>query len=289
MENLAQIIPMIIATPMVLFWVFLYLKYSRSFDEYINALPEEGYPLKSLYFIGMGFMSLIKYDMNTPKARKRIKEIAEIKGEKYAGFFYYGIKAATFTFYLTFLPIAILFGVISEEPVMILVGVCLVILLVRYLEKDINDKLESRREELLLDLPQVLSKMSLLINSGMTLREAWDKVAMTGERCLYMEMRETSSEVENGVPLLDAFRNFADRCSLKQIRKVTSTLIQNMQKGNSELSYFLGEMSSEMWEEKKNLVRQKGEKASTNLLLPIGLIFVGIMLLVIVPVLSSGF
>jgi len=172
---------------------------------------------------------------------------------------------------------------------MLVVGLCLAVLVVRYLEKDINDKLEERREELMLDLPQVLSKMALLINSGMVMREAWVKVSQTGERALYQEMRTTSSEMANGASDLEAFRNFADRCSVKSIRKVTSTLVQNMQKGNKELSYFLEEMSREMWEEKKNLVRQKGETAGTKLLIPVGMIFVGILILIIVPIFINGF
>ena len=55
------------------------------------------------------------------------------------------------------------------------------------------------------------------------------------------------------------------------------------------MSYFLAEMSREMWEEKKNLVRQKGETAGTKLLLPIGLIFIGILIMIIVPIFANGF
>ena len=88
---------------------------------------------------------------------------------------------------------------------------------------------------------------------------------------------------------MEAFREFADRCSLKAVRKVTSTLVQNMQKGNRELSYFLDEMSREMWEEKKNLVRQKGETAGTKLLIPMGLVFIGILMMIMVPVFGNGF
>ena len=121
------------------------------------------------------------------------------------------------------------------------------------------------------------------------MREAWVKVAYTGERALYQEMQITSQEMANGVPDLEALRNFADRCSLKDIRKVTSTIIQNMQKGNKELSYFLEEISREMWEEKKNLVRQKGEAAGTKLMIPTGMIFIGILIMVVVPIFANGF
>lgn len=289
MINWFQLIVMAAVTPMVGFWLFLYIKYQNSFDTYIQSLSKEDYKMPELFFIGMGFMNQVHYNLRSRKGIARIKEISEVKGRKYAEYYYYMIKGATFTYLLTLIPLAGILGVLADDPQMLLLGVCLAVLLVRYLEKDINDRLEERREELMLDLPQVLSKMALLINSGMVMREAWVKVSQTGERALYQEMRVASSEMANGASDLEAFRNFADRCSVKAIRKVTSTLIQNMQKGNKELSYFLEEMSREMWEEKKNLVRQKGETAGTKLLIPIGMIFIGILILIIVPIFMSGF
>ena len=288
MINWFQLGMMICATPFVLFWLFLYMKYKNTFHAYTDNLSSEEFRMPELFFIGMGFMNQVKYNLRTRKGRARIKEISEIKGQKYAEYYYYVIKGATFTYIWTLLPFVLILGAMSDNPMILLIGVCVVVLLVRYLEKDINDKLEERREELLLDLPQVLSKMALLINSGMVMREAWVKVSQTGERALYQEMRIASGEMANGASDLEAFRNFADRCSVRSIRKVTSTLIQNMQKGNQELSYFLEEMSREMWEEKKNLVRQKGETAGTKLLLPIAMIFGGILMLILVPVFIGG-
>lgn len=289
MVNWFQLGMMVCATPLVLLWLYLYIKYQNVFQAHITSLSSDEYRMPELFFIGMGFMSQIRYNLHSRKGCARMKEISEIKGRKYAEYYYFVIKGATFTYLLTFLPVAFLFGALTNEPMVLVIGVCTAILLVRYLEKDINDKLEARREELLLDLPQVLSKMALLINSGMIMREAWIRVSQTGERALYQEMRVTSGEMENGASDLEAFRNFADRCSVKSIRKVTSSLIQNMKKGNMELAYFLEEMSQEMWEEKKNLVRRKGEAAGTMLLLPIGMIFIGILILIIVPIFANGF
>lgn len=288
MINWFQLIVMLLVTPMAVFWLFLYNKYQNAFDAYIGNLSKDDYRMPELFFIGMGFMNLVHYNLYTRKGRARIKEISEVKGRKYAEYYYYITKGATFTYLLTLIPVAGVLGVLTDNPQILLVGVCLAILLVRYLEKDINDKLEERREELILDLPQVLSKMALLINSGMVMREAWVKVSSTGERALYQEMRITSNEMANGASDLEAFRNFSERCAVKQIRKMTSTLIQNMQKGNKELAYFMEEMSGEMWEEKKNLVRQKGETAGTKLLIPTGMIFIGILILIIVPVFAES-
>ena len=109
-------------------------------------------------------------------------------------------------------------------------------------------------------------------------------VSVTGDRALYQEMRNTSMEIENGVMETDAYRNFAERCNVKEIRKFASLVIQNLKKGNEELAYFLKDLSDEMWEVKKNEVKQKGEKANSRLLLPMMLIFIGILIMILVPV-----
>ena len=53
----------------------------------------------------------------------------------------------------------------------------------------------------------------------MVIREAWTKVAYTCDRAMYKEMQLTSEEMNNGVSELDALHNFAQRCSVKEIRK----------------------------------------------------------------------
>ena len=174
-------------------------------------------------------------------------------------------------------------GALGNSGLATVAGVGFAGLLMWYVEELMNDKLEAKRDELLAHLPQMLSKMTLLVNSGMVVREAWKKIAESGDRALNREMRLTVDEMNNGVAELDAYKNFADRCAIKEIRRFSSTMIQNMQKGNSEIAYFLKEMSDEMWEEKKHLVKRKGEAANSKLLIPTAMIFIGILILVMVP------
>ena len=86
---------------------------------------------------------------------------------------------------------------------------------------------------------------------------------------------------------MDAYRNFAERCGIKEIRRFSSTMIQNLQKGTSEVAYYLREMSDEIWEEKKHLVKRKAEAATSKLMAPMVLIFIGILGMVMVPVFLS--
>ena len=117
----------------------------------------------------------------------------------------------------------------------------------------------------------------------MVMRDAWDKVAATGTGVLYQEMQITKEEFRNGVSELEAYRNFADRCAVKEIRRFSSTMIQNLQKGNAEIAFFLREMADELWEEKKHLAKRKGEAANSRLMLPTGMIFLGILIMIMVP------
>ena len=100
-------------------------------------------------------------------------------------------------------------------------------------------------------------------------------------------MQNTNLEMENGVMEIDAYRNFAERCNVKEVRKFTSLIIQNLNKGNEELAYFMKDLSDEMWEVKKNEVKQKGEKANSQLLLPMMMIFIGILLIIMVPIMQQ--
>ena len=133
----------------------------------------------------------------------------------------------------------------------------------------------------------MLSKLLLLVKSGMPIREAWESVALDNEGILYKEMKITVEELSNGMIEIEAYKAFGERCSIKQIKKFSSLMIQNLQKGSAEVADFLRDMSKEAWEEKKNFVKRKGETASAKLVFPIGLIFVGVLIIIIVPMFGA--
>lgn len=271
------------ATVCVIGWFVLCAKYRNSFDEVIVGIDQEQYQMTELFFAGFGLMDLFHVDINSKKARKRIHEISEVTGKKYAQFHYYVMKGAEFTYgYLAF-TLLILLAAAAANAKLALLGIALAALAVLYLEQEMENKLTDRRDELLAEFPQVLSKLTLLVNSGMVMRDAWEKVSGTGTGILYQEMRVTTQEFHNGVTELEVYRNFAERCGLKEVRRFSSTMIQNLQKGNAEIAYFLREMADELWEEKKHLAKRKGEAINSKLMLPIGMIFIGILIMILVP------
>lgn len=281
--DIGRLFILVLATALVLIWIVLVKKYESVYETMVQSIDAEQYKYPELFCIGFSLMKFLKIDSKSKRARKRIKEIAEVQGKRYAEYYFYVINAAKWTYGFTILVFFVLLGALGNAPIAVLLGFVLSGLVMWYMEELMNDKLGERRDELLADMPQVLSKLTLLVNSGMVVREAWKKVAYGGERELYREMQTTVLEMQNGIAELEAYRNFAERCSIKQIRRFSSTMIQNMQKGNAEISFFLKELSDEMWEEKKHLVKRKGEAANSKLLLPMAMIFIGILVMVMVP------
>ena len=274
---------LLLATGLVLFWIILAKKYERPYADIISSIDPEKYKYPELFCIGFGLMKLFKVDGKSPRARKRIKEISEVQGRRYAQYYYYVINGAKWTYSFTVLVLLVLLGAMGNSLMLVFFGVFLAVALMFYLDELLNDQLSERRDEILAQMPQMLSKMTLLVNSGMVLRDAWKKIAFGSSGVLYQEMQETVQEIDNGTAELDAYRNFAERCTIKQARRFASTMIQNMQKGNAELTFYLKELSDEMWEEKKHLAKQKGEKANSSLLIPTAMIFIGILIMIIVP------
>lgn len=282
-----QFAVVVIATALTIGWIYLGHRYGDAYEEIIGTIDSEIYQMPELFYIGFGIMDMLHYDMRSKQARKRIHEIAEINGKKYAEYYFYVTRGAEFTYGYAALTLMFLLSAVTVNILLAGLGVVLAVLAAMYLEQEVDNKLSERRDALLSDFPQVLSKLTLLVNSGMVMREAWDKVASTGNSVMYQEMQITMQEFHNGVSELEAYRNFADRCALKEIRRFSSTMIQNLQKGNAEIAFFLREMADEMWEEKKHLAKRKGEAANSKLMLPTGLIFIGILVMIMVPAFSG--
>ena len=282
-----QFILLALATPFTLIWIYLAITGGKKYQKYTDSSFAKEFQMSELLCVGFSVMRILHISTKTRAAQAKIREVAEIKGKKYAEYYYYMLLGAKTTYTYTIVIVVMLLSAMSNNKGLLFMGLIVGGLLILYLDLALFDKLTARRQEILLDLPQVLSKLTLLVNSGMVLRDAWKRVSITGERVLYQEMQNTNLEMENGVAEIDAYRNFAERCNVKEIRKFTSLIIQNLNKGNEELAYFMKDLSDEMWEVKKSQVKQKGEKANTQLLLPMMLILIGILIMVMVPVMQQ--
>lgn len=184
----------------------------------------------------------------------------------------------------------------SDTLKMFILGILVVILLVLLKDYDIKKKVEERNNQIRRNFPEFVIKITLLINAGMTLSRAWKKISIDyyNQTCyisekefLYEEMLITLQEVNNGVSEIQAYEDFGKRCKIPEMMRFTTVIIQNLRKGNDRLVVTLQNQANEAWEIRKNNAKKAGEKASSKLLLPMGIMFIIILLLVMMPAFMS--
>jgi tight adherence protein C len=269
------------------FWIFLYIRYRRQYDEYLKAIDPKQFFMAELFFIGLGAIALFKIDLNTARYEAKKKKIEEVKGRRYAEFFNITILSGQITYILTIVPFSLFVACLANSMLFGGLGVMGSIVVAAYLDVEISNAVEKRRDNLLSDFPKVLSQLALLTNAGLPLKDALYQVALSGTGEIYEELKSTVSDMENGSSATEAMLSFADRCNLKEIRKFASMLLQNLQKGSRELAHYLHDMARDAWVEKKNMAKRKGEMAGQKLMMPIGIMFLGVVLMIIIPILSG--
>lgn len=153
---------------------------------------------------------------------------------------------------------------------------------------------EEKRRQMRLDYPEIVSKLTLLLGAGMTVKRAWRKIAEDARkkeksyvRFAYEEMRYTCREMESGVMESESYERFGKRCGLQEYIRLGALLSQNLRKGTKGLSQLLRMESTQAFEERKALAKRTGEEAGTKLLMPMFLMLGEVLIIVIVPAFLS--
>lgn len=268
-------------------WVVLLFVGSSRHKSMIDPLERKKYLFKDFYGVGFQLLEILNYSYDSPLDRKRKAQAQIVYGEQYAEY-YYRVNMAEKVTYASFcIVIAPLLGPLFKTPVMMVFGLIAAAVLWAYSDSKITDIIKAREEIITKDFCNVVSKMALLFNAGMITREAWQTIAATGQGTLYDEMRNAVDEMENGTSEVDAYINFGNRCGVPFVKKFTSMLVQTIIKGPKDVADFLKKESAVCWEEKKHIVRRQGEAAANKLMIPLGMILIGIFIMILVPVLSK--
>lgn len=180
----------------------------------------------------------------------------------------------------------------------ILIAVLLVSVLI-FLAQDerLNRQLVKRKLQLLADYPEIVSKMTLLLGAGMTIRGAIEKVALDyiknrkrnkyRKRYVYDELVIICREMQSGISEKTALDHLGKRCQMQCYSKFSTILQQNLKKGSQGLADLLSYEVSEAFETRKSIARKKGEEAGTKLLLPMLFMLVIVLVILLLPAFKS--
>lgn len=161
------------------------------------------------------------------------------------------------------------------------------------MEKDIQKEIGKRDMQMMMDYPQIVSKLTLLIGAGMTVQAAFSKLALDYEkrkgqmRYAYEEMLIAVRQIEGGMSETDAYIRFGSRCHIQKFVKLGALLAQNIKKGSNGLLEILETEERDAFEDRKSLARRLGEEAGTKLLAPMGLMLLIVIVIVVFPAFMS--
>ena len=180
-------------------------------------------------------------------------------------------------------------------PLLFLGPLCAVLLHFRD-RQNLKDREKARRRQLLLDYPEIVSKLMVFLGAGMTVRLAWESIVRDYEadreksgrqRYAYEEMSQALSRLKTGSSEAQVYNAFGRHCGLRQYMKLAGILEQNRRAGMANLRILLGQEMQRAWEDRKMLARRQGEEAGTRLLGPLFLMLLIVMVIIITPAILS--
>ena len=138
--------------------------------------------------------------------------------------------------------------------------------------------------QITLRFPFLIEKLMVYLGSGLSLTEAWNRIAAGAKTDpLTEEVEVTRVQIRNGMPLQEALREFGNRIPNADIRKLSGMLARDLRRGDEYLLDRLTELNQDAWESYRKEVRIRSEETETRMLLPMILLLIVVLLLVMAP------
>jgi tight adherence protein C len=262
----------------------------KKYAELTEPLKSKEWPLHEVYGIGLRLLEIAKFDFRNKAANTLRQEVNILYGDKFAEYYLRIVYAQKISLaYCTAMAFAILACFSDESSRLVMLGLGLVLAgtLYYYFTTQSSKKLSKRSDRFRLEFPNAVSAIALLVNAGMPLRDAWEEVSLSGNEELYVQMQQVNEDIRNGMSEMDAFYAFANRCATPEIKKFIAIVLQGLEKGSKDLSAALKNQTEELWESKKQAAIRQGDLAASKLLIPIMLMFVGILIMVMGPIMTN--
>jgi tight adherence protein C len=182
-----------------------------------------------------------------------------------------------------------MFSALTDDTTQLGLGVFIAILMPMLTLRQLADQVVRRKRSMIVELPEVLNKLILLINAGETVQAALmrtiDAPFLGKDSPLRKELLNTAGELQMNISFAKALEQFSRRCALQEISMFTTTLMMNYKRGGDELVLALRSLAKELWDRRKAVSRTLGEEASSKLVFPMVVIFFVVMVVVGAPAL----
>lgn len=244
------------------------------------------------YFLiptGLLILKLTRYRFNTNYDFNLMNTFIKLKGKKKAKYYLYIHTAYKLSIIIFILLIGILYSINNTFDISVILFIALTcIAFYISTDKDVNKELEKRKTIILYEMSKFVDKFTLMINAGMTVQNAWMKASSvkdSNNKYLYYEISKINSQIKGGKSFYDALEKFSSELMIPDVSKFISLILQNLKKGNEELSSLLRLYSYECWMTRKTIIKKLAEEASIKMIFPMMILFIIIIIIVMTPAL----
>ncbi len=180
----------------------------------------------------------------------------------------------------------------SNEWAIPIIGLIISVLMIFLGIEKRKNKMEERNRELIIDYPEVISKFTLLLEAGNTVRGSFERTALDYEkrkktskklRYVYEEMLRTRNEIKIGRAESECYEEMGKRCGNMYYIRFASLLSQSVKLGGENLIPQLRKEVTEVLKERQSAIRKRGEETSVKLLIPMAGMFIIIILIIMIP------
>lgn len=219
----------------------------------------------------------------------------ETSGKKNSSIYAYYLLASMFSFLFLGVLLSCFLGVVMIAAGKEMMGIVMPMAvgfggpaLYGYVPYDnLRSKARKRQEEINQSFPNAISKIALLVTAGMNITRAIEETAASGDSLIYQELRVAIKEMNQAATIQGAFTRLQCRCNNKYLDKMVTIVTKSYVSGNANLAEDLKAVNDECWLDKKHDARRMGEAVQNKLFIPTMLMFIGILVVIVVPAMSG--
>ena len=158
-------------------------------------------------------------------------------------------------------------------------------------KKEVEKEKKEQERALLAAYPNLVTKFTMYIGAGMTIRTAWEQLAKEYEAPIQSDLGkaicQTVAELHMGKSEEAAYEKFGEQIGLRPYKRFAAILVGQSSRGGSGMKEALRREVQEAWELQKEEVKRMGNEAETKLIIPMLGMMIIVFSIVVIPAFFS--